>query len=128
MRANISDELLNAIDEKIFIDLEINALNSKLHKAEKEGNKGFAEHLNQIILKVINDRKNINEYLKKQGVKVFEPEHFYDREGEDPIFVDYRYYQRINGGYKEGVQRYWISGIKYKLKTRLNKHFAQVRK
>lgn len=117
MRANIPNELLNAIDDKIYLDLEINVLNSRLHKAEQEGNEGFAEFLNKLILKVITERRNVNQYLRDNGVTVYEVVEI------DEYFVEYPYSQKLNGGYKEGRQRYWRSAIKLNLKKRMSKYF-----
>lgn len=121
MRANVSEELLNAIDDKIYLDLEINVLNSKLHKAEQAGNKGFAEYLNKLILKVTNERRNQNQFLRDNGVKI------YDVIQVDDYFVEYPYSQKIAGGYKEGTMRYWKSAIKFNLKKRMSKYFKEVK-
>lgn len=118
MRANISDELLNAINEKIYLDLELHVLNLRFTKAEQEGKNGFANHINKIISDVIKQRKSVSDYLKQNNVKVFEAEEI------DDMFVEYKYYQKLDGGYKEGSQRFWRDAIKLQLKRRINKYFA----
>lgn len=125
MRANLSDELLNSINDKIYIDLVIHSLNTKLYKAEQEGNKEFADSLNDVILTVIRERRNINQHLRDNGIKVYEPEYFFDVKDDEPIFIDYKYAQKINGGYKEGVNRYWKAALKVELKKRVNKYFER---
>ncbi|MGG3987292.1 hypothetical protein [Bacillus smithii] len=122
MRANISDELLNAINERIYLDLEIHVLNRKFAKAEREGKKGFANYIDGLLKDVTKKRKKVNAYLNKNGVKIFDPENV------DNMFVQYRYYQRINGGYKEGIQKYWKAALKLGLKKRMSKYFIGVNK
>ncbi|MCA1027059.1 hypothetical protein LCM23_13235 [Cytobacillus kochii] len=123
MRAAISDELMNMITEKIYIDLEINVLHNRLEKAVKANNEELIPKLNKIIYTVTRERKHINSLLRENNIKVFEPEYFYDSPDADPIFIDYRYYQKVKGGYKEGSQRFWKDAIKYKLKLRVQRHF-----
>lgn len=118
MRANISEELINAIDDKIYIDLQIHVLNKKLIKAEQEGNVGFAKHISNVITEVTQQRKQVNDYLRQNNVKVF------DAEEVDDMFVEYKFYQKVEGGYKEGNQRYWKAALKYSLKRRMKKYFA----
>lgn len=119
MRANISDELLNAINEKIYLELELHVMEKKLLSAEQEGKVGFVNHLNQIILNLHKQHREINDYLKLNNVKV------YDVVEIDEYFVEYPYSQKVNGGYKEGTQRYWRSGLKYRLQERINKYFTR---
>ncbi|MED4883100.1 hypothetical protein P9764_03930 [Bacillus smithii] len=99
------------------MDLEIHVLNRKFIKAEQEGKSGFANYVNELIKDVTRKRKEINAYLNKNGVKIFEPEQV------DDMFVQYRYYQRINGGFKEGIQKYWKAALKLGLKKRMSKYF-----
>lgn len=84
MRAAISDELMNAIDDKIYLDLEIHILNTKLHKAEIDGKKGFAEYLNRVLFSVIAQRREVNMFLRENGVKVHDV-----IEDPDKEFVSY---------------------------------------
>ncbi|QJT70391.1 hypothetical protein [Microcystis phage MaeS] len=124
MRANLSDELFKAIDEKIYIDLEIHILNKKLIKAEEDKKEGFVKHLNQIITRLSQQRRSVNDYLRQNGIKVQEAVNFYDIQGQDSIFVDYYYSQKVDGGYKEGTMRYWKDAMKLKLKNRMKDYFT----
>ncbi|WP_152966741.1 hypothetical protein [Sporosarcina globispora] len=118
MRANIPDELIKAINEKIYLDLELHILQKKLTEANDQGKEGFAEYLNKVILKVISQRRSNNEYLRKHGVKVREPEEL------DDMFVRYYYsVQSDLGGYKEGYEQFWKSAMTYNLRKRMNKYF-----
>jgi shikimate kinase len=116
LRANISDELLKAIDERIYLDLEIYSLTKRLHKAEQEGNIS-AKHLDKILSDVMNKRKATNDYLKENGIKIFDPVEV------DDMFVRYHYSQKVNGGYKEGYNQYWRDALKLQLKRRMSKYF-----
>jgi hypothetical protein len=40
------------------------------------------------------------------------------------MFVEYPYSQKVNGGYKEGSQRFWKAAVKYQLKQRMGKYFG----
>jgi hypothetical protein len=116
MRADISDELLDAINERIYLDLEIHVLTAKLNKSDSEG---FSNYINKLITNVIKQRKELNDYLTSNGVKI------YDVQEIDDMFVKYPYSQKINGGYKEGYQQFWKDAIRYKLKKRMNKYFER---
>lgn len=115
MRANISNELLDAINERIYLDLEIHILTNKMKKADNEG---FANYMNNLISDLIKQRKTVNDHLKSNGVKIHEVVEV------DDIFVRYPYVQRINGGFKEGYQQYWKAGLKLQLKRRMSKYFG----
>lgn len=118
MRANISDDLIKAINEKIYLDLELHILQKKLIEAESQGKTGFAEYLNKLILKVTSERRVNNNYLHKYGVKVREPEEL------DDMFVRYYYsVQSDLGGYKEGYEQFWKSAMTFNLKKRMSKYF-----
>ncbi|PLR99499.1 hypothetical protein [Bacillus sp. T33-2] len=117
MRANISNELINAIDERIYLDLELHVLTKKMNEAEKQGNEGFSKHLDNLIQNTIKQRKQTQDYLVKNGIKIFDVV-----EDDDKEFVEYPYYQKVNGGYKEGTMRYWRHAIRYKLKQRMSKY------
>lgn len=118
MRGNLSDELLNTINERIYLDLELNVINSKLIQAEKDGKEGFTNHLHKLYSNVSKQRKEINAYLKENGVKIHEVEVL------DDMFVRYKYHQRLHGGFKEGDQMYWKAGMKLELKRRMSKYFG----
>lgn len=124
MRGNLSDQLFEIMEEKIYVDLELHVLQKRLIKAEEEDKKGFVEHLNKIILKLLQDRKMLNLQLRDNGIKLHEAVDYYDIEGGDSIFVDYYYSQKVNGGYKEGTLRFWKAGIKLKLKKRMKDYFV----
>lgn len=120
LRANISEELMNAINDRIYLDLELHVLNNRLFKAEREGKEGFAEYLNKLILDVSLKRKATNECLRSNGVKIHDV-----IEDEDAEFVTYPYHQKINGGFKEGEMRYWRSALKLGLKKRMSEYFKE---
>jgi hypothetical protein len=115
MRANLSNELLNAIDDRIYLDLEIYALTNKMNKADNEG---FKNYLDKLISDIIKHRKQVNDYLIKNGVKI------HDVVEIDDMFVEYPYHQKTMGGFKEGTMRYWKSAMKLQLKRRMNKYFG----
>jgi hypothetical protein len=115
MRANLSNELLNAIDDRIYLDLEIYALTNKMNKASDEG---FKNYLDKLISDIIKQRKQVNDYLIKNGVKI------HDVVEIDDMFVEYPYHQKTMGGFKEGTMRYWKSAMKLQLKRRMNKYFG----
>ncbi len=118
MRAAISDDLLKAINEKIYLDLELHILQKKLTEANDQVKEGFAEYLNRLIFKVISERRVNNNYLHKHGVKVGEPEEL------DNMFVRYYYsVQSDLGGFKEGYEQFWKSAMKFNLKKRMSKYF-----
>jgi tRNA(Ile)-lysidine synthase TilS/MesJ len=117
MRANISEELMDAIEERIYLDLEIFAFTKRLHKAQQENNSSLATFFDKLISEVIIKRKETNDYLKQNGIKIFDPVNV------DEMFVRYHYSQKVNGGYKEGFQQYWKSALKFKLKKRMSKYF-----
>jgi hypothetical protein len=115
MRANISDELLNKINDRIYIDLEIHVLTKKMNESDNEG---FTKYLDHLIDNLIKERKEVNTFLIKNGVKI------YDVREIDDMFIEYPYSQKIDGGYKEGTQRFWKSAVKYHLKQRMSKYFG----
>lgn len=118
MRANISDELLEAINEAIYLDLELHIIEKRMMDAEKKGNEGFAEHLNVLFFKVSSKRKANKQYLKDNGITVYDPVKV------DEFFVEYPYSQKVSdGGYKEGTNRYWRSAMTFNLKKRMNGYF-----
>lgn len=116
MKANISEELENLINEKIYLDLEIHLLTKKMDKARHRNELDSLNRYEQIFNDKFKELKAANDLLRKQNVKVHKP----NKDGE---FVQYNFYVKENGGYKEGYFRYWISAIKYKLKQRLDPYF-----
>jgi hypothetical protein len=115
MRADVTDELLNAINERIYLDLEIHVLTKKMNESDNEG---FSNYINKLISNVITQRKKVNDYLTSNGVKI------YDVVEIDDLFVKYPYSQKTDSGYKEGFQQFWKSAIKYKLKQRMSNYFG----
>lgn len=117
MRANIPDELYDLIDEKIYLDLEVHILNKRFIKAEKEGNDGFAKRIERLITQTTQKRRKVNESLKENGIKIFEPI-------TDDEFVEYKFYQKTkSGGFAEGSMRYWKAAMKLNLKKRMSSYW-----
>ena len=115
MKARLSNELHNAIHEKIILDLTIHYLNGKL---EKEQDRKKLDFLNKIIYRVSQDRRNNSVFLKDNGIKVFEPV-----PDDDGLFITYTYSQSINGGFKEGQSRYWRAALKNHLRNKLEDYY-----
>jgi hypothetical protein len=118
MRANLPDELMKAIDNKIYLDIELHIVNGKIEKARQEGKDGFANHLMKIYKQINDERISVNKLLKDNGIKVQEVEVL------DEFFVRYHYYQKINGGFKEGYNQYWKSAMTFNLNNRLKRFFG----
>jgi hypothetical protein len=114
MRGNISDVLLNAINKRIYLDLEIHMLTNRMNKSDNEG---FKQYIDKLMSNIIKQRKQVNDYLIQNGVKI------YDVKEIDDMFIEYPYSQKINGGYKEGTQRFWKDAVKLQLKRRMAKYF-----
>jgi hypothetical protein len=118
MRATISEELLDMIDESIYLQLELHIIDKKITKAEADNNEGFVNHLRKIHSNIIKQHRKINEHLRQNGIKI------HDVEVLDDMFVRYKYHQKINGGFKEGYNQYWKAGIKLKLNKRIKRYFG----
>lgn len=116
MRANISDELMNEIEECIYLGIEIHMYSNKLEKAINEGNTTLTKFYERIVKETTIQRKAVNDFLKQNGIKIYDPE-------SDEMFVRYKYSQKVNGGYKEGIIQIWKDAIKLKLKRRMSKYF-----
>lgn len=116
MKARISEELEELINEKVYLDLEIFLLTKKIEKAKHKNELESLSHFEQIFNEKFKELKAANDLLRKQNVNVYKPV-------EDGEFVQYNFYVKENGGYKEGYFRYWKSAIKYKLKQRLDPFF-----
>jgi hypothetical protein len=116
MKARISQELNELINEKILLDLEIHLLTKKKEGIQKSNQHKMLLPLEKMINQKMKELKEANNNLRKQNVKIHEPI-------SDGMFVQYNFYVKENGGYKEGQFRYWKSAIKYKLKQRLNPLF-----
>lgn len=105
MKARISDELENAIQEKIMLDLEVHVLERKLNKGAP------VEDL------LVDRRARLKEYnaiLRKEQVKVLPPVR------RNEIFIDYSFSQKVDGGFKEGVMSFWDIVLKQRTQKRLN--------
>jgi hypothetical protein len=113
MRAAISDEWLDMINEKIYLGLEIHVLNKRLISSGNINQK----QLETVIKMKNNELKQVNSFLNKHKIKVGEVEKL------DSMFVQYYYSIKVDGGYKEGYQKYWRDAMKLNLKKRLSKHF-----
>jgi len=120
LKANISEDLENAIHEKIIIDLTINYLENRIVKSQKENKIGYAKHLEYIRKLIINERINISKFLKDNGVKIYDP-----IPDDDGIFVQYDFSVKVNGGYKEGYNRYWRAALKNHIRTKLEPYFVK---
>jgi hypothetical protein len=110
MKANISHELEKLIDEKIYLDLELHILTKRFEQATKPKDIDYFEERLNLTLKEI---KSVKDLLRKENVKICEPI-------QDGIFIEYHFYVKTNGGFKEGDFRYWKEAMKYNLKKRLN--------
>ncbi|WP_338472729.1 hypothetical protein R4Z10_08360 [Niallia sp. XMNu-256] len=113
MKPNIPKELEDLIDEKIYLDLEIHILNTKLNKLNEKKDNDRITFFEKKLGDKFKERKKVNDQLRKEKVTIYSPIN-------DDMFVQYDFSIKTNGGYKEGNFRYWKSAIKYKLNQRLN--------
>ena len=113
MKANIPKELEELIDEKIYIDLEIHILTTRLDKSNQNKDKDRIIYFEKRLDQKFKERKKVNDQLRKENVKISKPV-------SDDIFAQYDISLKTNGGYKEGNLRYWKDAIKYKLNKSLN--------
>lgn len=113
MKARISDELENSINEKIMLDLEIHVINRKLVDAERTGSSSLSilTALYQARHKLLAE---LNQYLRKEQVKVESPVRRND------IFIDYHFSVKVDGGYKRGTLSYWDIVLKQRTQQRIN--------
>ncbi|MEC1657244.1 hypothetical protein P9D81_20560 [Bacillus haynesii] len=116
MKPVISSELETAIHEKIIIDLCVHAMETRIYKAEASGNKKIEEHYQLKLQELFVQRKKLNDYLRKENVKI------QDVVVCDDMFVKYPYYIRSKeGGIKEGEAMYWKAALKLHMKRKLNR-------
>jgi hypothetical protein len=109
MRAAIPDEWLDMINEKIYLDMEIDILINRIERCDHDSTRY------KDLLKIKhNQRADVNAFLRKHSIRIEPPEKYNEE------FVKYYYSCKMDGGYKEGYMTYWISAIKYKLNKRLN--------
>ncbi|TDL75315.1 hypothetical protein E2R56_05685 [Rhodococcus qingshengii] len=113
MKARISKDLEGLINEKIYLDLEIHLLTKRIEKAIQKNLHESSLRLEILLDEKFNLLRLANDELRKQNVKIHKPI-------SDNLFVQYDFYIKENGGFKEGNFRYWKSALKYKLKERLN--------
>jgi hypothetical protein len=112
-QANIPKELEELIDEKIYIDLEIHILTTRLDKSNQNKDKDRIIYFEKRLDQKFKERKKVNDQLRKENVKIFSPV-------SDDMFVQYDISINVNGGYKQGNFRYWKAALIYKLNKRLN--------
>ena len=114
MRPIISDELANAIHEKIIIDLCIHAMETRISKVDSIEDKKTSGYYESKLKKLLLMRKRINSYLKNEKTKIQEAVIC------DDLFVEYPYYIKTKeGGIKEGTSRYWKAALKLHMKRML---------
>jgi hypothetical protein len=112
VRANITDEELDMINEKIYLKTEIEVLNKKLISSENINQK----HLESVIKLKNDELKQVNSFLNKHRISMGEIEKI------DDMFIRVYYSCRVDGGYKEGFQQFWRDAFKYNLKKRMSKY------
>ncbi|WP_338453140.1 hypothetical protein R4Z09_15470 [Niallia oryzisoli] len=110
MKANISEELEKLINEKIYLDLEVHILTKRLNEATQK-NTTQVHFFQKKLDHKLKELKQANQQLRKENVKIFDPV-------KDDIFIQYNFYVKVNGGYKEGNMRYWKDAMKYELNQR----------
>ncbi|GIN67527.1 MULTISPECIES: hypothetical protein [Bacillus] len=114
MKPVISDELANAIHEKIIIDLCIHAIETRMMKTESDKDQEIVEYYEGKLKKLFSIRKELNDFLRKENTKIQEVVVC------DDMFVKYPYYTRTKeGGIKEGEARYWKAALKLHMKNKL---------
>ncbi|PKR83546.1 hypothetical protein [Heyndrickxia camelliae] len=113
----ISEEILSSIDEKIMLDVEISVIQNKILKAENENKEGFKQYLEKILKSLLNQRIELVQFHKKNGVKISEPKRVSD------MFIEYYYSVKYSGGYRDGYKRYWDKGIQFRLKQKMKGYF-----
>ena len=115
MRANISDEHIEAIHEKIVTDLCIHALETKIEKAARLQQKELVDRYENHLKTLLSERKELNAYLGQQATKIHKVVII------DDIFVEYPYHVSTKeGGIKEGTMRYWKAALKNHMRKKLN--------
>jgi hypothetical protein len=112
IRANISDQELDMINEKIYLKTEIEVLNKKLISSENINQK----HLESVINIKNNELKEVNSFLNKHRISMGEIEKV------DDMFIRVHYSVKVDGGYKEGFQQIWRAAFLLYLKKRMSKY------
>ncbi|NPC92888.1 hypothetical protein HOO54_11785 [Bacillus sp. WMMC1349] len=114
MKPMISDQLTKAIHEKIITDLCIHALETKMGKDDSSQNMQLINDFEEKLKKLFLLRKQLNDYLRKEHVKI------QDVVVCDDMFVEYPYYIKTEeGGIKQGISRYWKAALKLHMKRKL---------
>ena len=106
IKASIPQEYEDAIHDYILTGLLLETL-------EKKQSKG--EPVEKVIDLVISELGKVKKYMRKHGIKVHEGE-FVNEE-----FVEFPYTVKVEGGYKEGSNRYWRAAIRMQMNKRLAK-------
>ncbi|MDX8359839.1 hypothetical protein [Cytobacillus sp. IB215316] len=120
MRPSISEDLLDIIVEKIYLDLEIHILEKKLIDAgNQRKDEDYVKYMKQVVSSVRKKRKEIGLVLKENNVKVYEVVEL------DDMFVQYPYAQKTIGASFEGAQRFWKAALKYRLTRRINERLTK---
>jgi hypothetical protein len=109
MNPNIPDEWKDAIIDYIYTGLMIETLYKKIEKADGNYKKMLENRLSIVAKK----RKELNDFLKQNKIKV------YPMKRLDDLFVAYPYSVKCETGYKEGQQEFWIHAMRFKLKKLL---------
>lgn len=110
MKARISQEFEDAIYDYIYLELMMDALEKKL-----------ANGLNvETVIKTVSPvHIKVKSFLRKNQIRVDDV-----KVDSDSEFVTYPFYIKVDGGYKEGYQRFWRAAMV----MQLNKRFNQMRK
>ena len=106
MKASIPQDYDDAIYDYIIIGLLLETLENKQRKGE---------NVEKAIDHVINELSKVKSYMRKHGIKVHEGEIV------NVEFLEFPYTVKVEGGYKEGKNRYWRAAIKMQMNKRLTK-------
>ena len=106
IKASIPQEYEDAIHDYIIVGLLLETL-------EKKQSKG--EPVEKVIDLVILELGKVKKYMRKHGIKVHEGEIVNEE------FVEFPYTVKVEGGYKEGSNRYWRAAIRMQMNKRLAK-------
>lgn len=106
MKASIPQQYEDAIHDYIIIGLLLETMENKQRKGENVDK--VIDHLIKVLSKV-------KSYMRKHGIKVHEGEIV------NVDFIEFPYTVKVEGGYKEGKNRYWRAAIKMQMNKRLVK-------
>jgi hypothetical protein len=114
MKALISEELEQLIDEKILLDLEVGVLTKKIEKVTLSGDLSSLSQLKTLLDKKFAQLKRVNDQLRGENVRIAQP-------FGDDTFIQYNFYKKFDdGGLTEGNLRYWKEVVKYRLRQRFD--------